>query len=74
MGMIVVGVLGQQAIEALPFFEGPPSSDRGWPLVLMGLFYAAFPAYILWSRRRQFPSSLIVDGPEGGIDQISVSA
>ena len=63
IGMSVMGVLGRQVIEALPFLEGLLPTDPGWSLVPIGLFYASFPAYIFWIRRRRLPSSLVVTRP-----------
>ena len=66
---LVMSAVGFVGTEPYLLFDQFPD----WILVLVGLFYALIPSYLLWRRRRRFPSSLVVE-TEGEKDRTTVSA
>lgn len=40
--------------------------SAGWEFIAVGVAYALFPAWRLWSRRRRFPPSLVLDSTARG--------
>ena len=62
LGMTVSGALGPRLAAAVPFLDGFLPSD--WLLIPLGLMYAGLPAYLFWTRRRRFPSALVLDATQ----------
>ena len=51
-----------------------PSNAIGWPFVVVGFVYAAFPTFLLWNRRRRYPATLEPEQHEGNPEQDGASA
>jgi hypothetical protein len=69
--MVLQGMLQPTLVEHLPRIFGPRDPIRyqhpNWILIVFGSVYAAFPIYLLWIRRKRYPSSLSENQHSGDI-------
>ncbi|WP_089724175.1 hypothetical protein [Candidatus Thiosymbion oneisti] len=63
IGMIILGLLPQEIRDLLltESGENKPKIDQSSLFVILGLFYAAMPASVLWLRRKKYPKLLEIE-------------
>ena len=56
----ILGVLGNRIVEIIPIHDVEDAMPR-WSYLTLGFLYTILPSFFLWTRRRRFPSTLIID-------------